>query len=331
MGVIIRNPFYKGTYRYNYRESGRGKLKKKDEWIMIDNNHDAIITKEQWKKCNEIMDGNAIKNNAKYRSDIENHIFTGLLQCGECKTTMYAKVDRAHEDGYKPSIYYCKTRYSYHQECNQKTISDKSIGTFVFDFISNMNKAQKEIEYLTEDKLKAILLDGKAFKDVNDISNMNNVITALNLSFNDYKVSGGDNTVVNLNLESYKKQKNKYERALKRLNDLYLFDDESISEKDYIIKKNEINEKLDEINKKIDEMYDSSEINKSFIMQVQLFKFADLLKDHVKNYKKMVQEIGRETLRDFVLDIIEKIEILDKHIQYIEFKNGLKVQFTYKK
>ena len=30
---IIRNPFYVGTYRYNYRESARGKKKSEDEWI----------------------------------------------------------------------------------------------------------------------------------------------------------------------------------------------------------------------------------------------------------------------------------------------------------
>lgn len=40
---IIRNPFYKGTYRYNYRESARGKLKDESEWIILDDNHEAII------------------------------------------------------------------------------------------------------------------------------------------------------------------------------------------------------------------------------------------------------------------------------------------------
>ena len=43
---IIRSPFYIGTYRYNLRESGRGPLKPESEWIVRENNHPAIITKE---------------------------------------------------------------------------------------------------------------------------------------------------------------------------------------------------------------------------------------------------------------------------------------------
>ena len=51
---IIRNPFYIGTYRYNMRESGRGALKPESEWIIKENNHPAIINKEQFDRCNKI-------------------------------------------------------------------------------------------------------------------------------------------------------------------------------------------------------------------------------------------------------------------------------------
>lgn len=44
---IIRNPFYKGTYRYNYIQSARGTIKDESEWIVVPNNHPAIITEEQ--------------------------------------------------------------------------------------------------------------------------------------------------------------------------------------------------------------------------------------------------------------------------------------------
>lgn len=61
---IIRNPFYKGTYRYNYREGGRGKVKDKKEWIIIENNHPGIIEQELWDECNRIMDKNAEKKHS---------------------------------------------------------------------------------------------------------------------------------------------------------------------------------------------------------------------------------------------------------------------------
>lgn len=53
---IIRNPFYKGTYRYNYRESARGAVKDEKEWVVVPNALPAIISKEQWARCNSVMD-----------------------------------------------------------------------------------------------------------------------------------------------------------------------------------------------------------------------------------------------------------------------------------
>ena len=55
IGDIIKNPFYKGTYRYNYRTSARGKMKDKKDWIIVDDNHLGIISKELWDECNEII------------------------------------------------------------------------------------------------------------------------------------------------------------------------------------------------------------------------------------------------------------------------------------
>lgn len=46
---LIRNPFYIGTYRYNYRESARGKRKDESEWILVEDNHDPIVSSELWK------------------------------------------------------------------------------------------------------------------------------------------------------------------------------------------------------------------------------------------------------------------------------------------
>ncbi|SUY47058.1 putative resolvase [Clostridium putrefaciens] len=41
---IIRNPFYKGTYRYNYRKPGRGK--NENEWVLINDNHTGLVSIE---------------------------------------------------------------------------------------------------------------------------------------------------------------------------------------------------------------------------------------------------------------------------------------------
>ncbi|WP_202905440.1 recombinase family protein, partial [Clostridium botulinum] len=92
---IIRNPFYKGTYRYNYREPARGKKKKENEWIVLESNHPYIIPTDLWEECNKIMDENAKRNNAKFRDNSKVHIFSGLVKCGECNNNLYAKQDKA--------------------------------------------------------------------------------------------------------------------------------------------------------------------------------------------------------------------------------------------
>ncbi|WAW15747.1 recombinase family protein [Peptostreptococcus equinus] len=104
---ILRNPFYKGTYRYNYRESGNGKKKQENEWIIIENNHEFIIDESIWKACNDILDINAGTNNSKFRSKIHTHIFSKKLICLKCGNTYMASKDRARSDGFRPSTYRC--------------------------------------------------------------------------------------------------------------------------------------------------------------------------------------------------------------------------------
>ena len=126
------------------------------------------------------------------------------------------------------------------------------------------------------------------------------------------------------------KEKNKYIRALERLEDLYLFDDEGMSEKDYILKKNKIKSKINDVDFKLKAYSEKGEkINNEFIMQVQLFKFTNLLKSD-DDYTTILNEIGREILKDFFKCIFEKILIKDKNVEKIIFKNGIEFKFIYK-
>ena len=64
------------------RESGRGSLKPESEWIIRENNHSAIIEKEQFAQCNKIMDENGTSHNtSELRARKYVHIFSGHLVC----------------------------------------------------------------------------------------------------------------------------------------------------------------------------------------------------------------------------------------------------------
>ncbi|EOR20561.1 putative resolvase [Clostridium sartagoforme AAU1] len=329
---IIRNPFYKGTYRYNYRESARGKKKKENEWIIVEDNHPAIITKDLWQECNAIMDLNAERNNAKFRSNVKTHIFSSLIQCGECGNNMYAKQDKPHLDGYTPSLYACKGRYN-KLGCSQKTVSDTIVAEFILNFISNMMKISKIRKTLSVNELEENLLLGNTFKNIIGIKEIDHVFNSIYFSNKStFKLQKDkENKVIDFNIEQLQSQLKKYQKALSKLEDLYLFDEAEMSTKDYIIKKNTINDKIKEINKKLDNSItkESSSYNINFILNVTTLELSkQLMKGNIK-IKSLINNTGRDIIKDFINTLINKIIVKDKQVKSVEFKNGLIVTFLY--
>ncbi|MEG2787299.1 MAG: recombinase family protein [Romboutsia sp.] len=325
---IIRNPFYKGTYRYNYRETGRGKIKDEKEWIILDDNHQGIISKELWNRCNTIMDTNAQRNNARFRGNSKTHVFASLLECGECNGALYSKEDKPNKDGYIPSIYICSSRYN-KTGCTQKTISDKLIGTFILTFIKNISELSKNISF---EDLEQKLLVGKVFNDIVglDPSSLKNFYNHIDHDSKDVLITKvKEKKDIDPNMDLLKKEKIKYQRAIEKLEDLYLFD-EDLSKKDYILKKNKLNEKLNEINKKLKLNIYSDNENSIFIEQANNLILTLELKDKKDiNYKVLVQRVSKEKLKEFISTIIKKIVIINKCVKSIEFRNGLVATFIY--
>lgn len=328
---IIRNPFYKGTYRYNHREPARGKKKDEKEWVVIEDNHPSIISKELWQECNDIMDENAKRSNIQFRSDAKTHIFSSLVSCGECGSILYGKQDKPHKDGYIPSIYACKGRYN-HNGCNQKTISDSIVGEFTLNFISNMIKASKLKKVLSIDELEKLLLTGDKFNDIIGIKEIDQVYNSIYYSKKDkFILKNEDEKVVDFNVEHLKKELNKFKKALDRLEDLYLFEEDGMSKKDYVLKKSKILDKIKELNRKIDETTApaSSTSHMNFILDVTTLELSKtLIKGDIK-IKPLINTIDREIIKTFVNSIISKIIIKDKTVQSITFKNGLEITFIY--
>lgn len=331
---IIRNPFYKGTYRYNYREPARGKKKNENEWIVLEDNHPAIISKELWNECNNIMDQNAKRNNAKFRNNSKVHIFAGLIKCGECNNNLYAKEDKPNLDGYRPSLYVCKSRYN-GLGCTQKTISEHIVGTFVLTFISNMiNLSNINKKQLRMTLLEHELLKGKCFENIIGIKEIDDIMSSIlyapkNLFKPEKKNEKATKGIINI--DSLSSNLKKQQRALEKLEDLYLYDDANMSKKDYILKKKQIEDKILEINKKIDETAtkDSSASQYNFILDVATLEFSKKLINGKINMKSLIQEVGRDIIKEFVNTLIYKITVQNKEIKSIEFKNNLKITFIY--
>ena len=80
---FLRNPLNKGDYRYNYRESAKGRKKPEDEVVYLEGVFDPLVDPELWDKVNKIMDSNRDKRNMGGLHPIEKNcnIFAGLIRC----------------------------------------------------------------------------------------------------------------------------------------------------------------------------------------------------------------------------------------------------------
>lgn len=337
---IIRNPFYKGTYRYNYRESARGEKKDESEWIVIPDNHPAIIDKEIWEKCNEIMDKNALGNNVANRQRLSPHIFRGLIKCGSCGASFFSGQDRPRADGYRPSTYRCKNR-AINNGCEQPLVSDVLLGPFVFGYIANLVKLQDDkFKINTISKLEDALLSGSYFDNVAGLGQKGLETLYSSFLFGDYVPSSkSENTKQDspptfYQVEILKNKQKKHEKALVRLQDMYLFDD--MSEKDYLLKKMDISTNLEEIKKEISELMKKEKnllapSDLDFISKASnLVVINALLEDDEIDFKKLFELMGEDNLREFLIDIVKEIIVVDRKVISIEFTNGMTHKFVHR-
>ena len=113
-------------------------------------------------------------------------------------------------------------------------------------------------------------------------------------------------------IASLRAEKQKTERALDRLRNLYLYSEDAMSEKEYIIQRTTLAEKLDEINDEIGMMqsdeWQQSVSDEMFIAKASEFIISQKLTDrNYINYKRLAQSVDAEVLRNFLTSIIDSI------------------------
>lgn len=80
---IINNECYKGMLISNRGIGKHEGVKPTEEWIVIDNNHEAIVSEEVWVKANKLMDIN-INSFKAPRSKNRIYPTSSLIYCGQC-------------------------------------------------------------------------------------------------------------------------------------------------------------------------------------------------------------------------------------------------------
>ena len=344
--TMLTNPFYAGTYRYNYRdESSRTySVKPKDEWVMVEDHHPAIVTRERQNHIAGILEKRRRSNfDSRTYQRKNTHIFGGLLRCGYCGSMMSATSDRARSDGWRPSQYLCTRRRRFN-DCTNKYITDMTIGPFVFNFIANMIRASKSFGKSTSiETLEKKLLRGEALAAVDHIGRpgLEELYSHLRSGFSEMpfdapSASAAESAANIRERELLLSEKRRLERALNRLRTLYLYSDDSMPEKDYIVERKQLMDSLDEVDAKLEaaEKVAADAISLSdeeFMAKASYFILSQQLQDkRFIDYERFIRKIDPKIVKDFLNSIATNFCIKDGLTTSILFRNGLELQFFYK-
>lgn len=342
--IILRSIFYCGDYQYNrLKEGARQKVKDESEWVTVTDHHPAIIDREQKERIIAILDSNSklCKTRNMYKSVKHVHIFASLMYCGNCGRPMGATISTPRADGWRYSKYSCPARRKSATECLGKSTSDPIVGEFVFNYILNMLNAQNNFSSIhSPGELEERLLKGDTFKSISHIepdglNDLYNVLLSGKVKGEVYgkSVKVKQQPKVDSELTKLRQEKQKLERALDRLTNLYLYSEDAMSERDYIIQKVKLQDSLGEINDQIgfanSDSWQQSVSDEVFVQRASAFIITQKLTDrNYINYKRLAMSVDADVLKSFVLSIIDSIIITDRNVSTIIFKNGLSHTFV---
>lgn len=171
---VLSNEVYTGTLIQNYTGSLSYKSKKmiykpESEWIRHENNHEALVSREQWEKVQEI---NATsKKRTQSSREPQPSLFSKKLICADCKTTLGTNTGTKHyKSGTKKYVSYHCIRHSGsgRSVCSWHRISETVLSEIVIKDIQRYAATVSLDEKRTVDRLKKQLLidDEKEHGDI---------------------------------------------------------------------------------------------------------------------------------------------------------------------
>ena len=344
--IIASSPFYAGIYRYNrYKGTERRVENPEEEWVLVPDHHPAIFTLEEHEAMLQLLKKNlrSFENPIGRPHSTDNiHLFSGIVYCGKCGSKMTSTPGRLHADGYRTSTYSCPKRRKT-KDCDNPSVNDLIIGEFVINYILNMLNAKSGFSKIRNpEALEKKLLFGSTFAEVEHVEE-----NGLNEFYNLLSRYGSDDSytfairkprkkraAVDPEIEKLRREKEKHERALKRLQNLFLYSDSPISEKEFIIKKSEISKNLEDVNSMLGMVSrgaDSVLSDEEFVKQASHLLISKELSDRQYIYfKKLAQSVSPEILKTYMETILDSVMVIDGRISSIVFRNGLTHKFIYK-
>ena len=142
--TILNNQTYVGdlvqnkTNKLSYKDKKKVSLPK-EKWIIVENIHDAIISREIFNRVQEMQ---KIKTRSVSGNEVKG-IFSGILFCADCKHSMSRKYER--RGNHQFIGYICRT-YKQHGKkfCSSHSIKNSELEETVLNSIKE--EAKKNID-----------------------------------------------------------------------------------------------------------------------------------------------------------------------------------------
>ncbi len=267
---MIRNEKYCGdlvqkkTYTPDYLSHEKKYNKGQEEFVIIKDHHEPIISREMFEEANRILDSRALSQEGKAKHS-NRYPFSGKIKCGQCGKSYVARYKK-RKDG---TVYKAWNCFESHKNgkaridkagnavgCNNRSINNEdalNIMKMIFKYM-NINQEQV-VENLMQSITDIILLDiPQADIDSLDekIEDTKKRRTGLIELF-----TGGD-----IDKEEFIQLREKYDCEIEKLNSMK----QSIDEQQIMVEKH--HELTQDIKKNIIEIINSMEANEEFYSQI---------------------------------------------------------------
>lgn len=340
---ILGNRWYIGSYIYNMRDSTDDyNLKDESEWVVVDNHHEPIISRDQFNRVQETLSMNTKDKTrgAITRQRKNAHIFSCLLECGQCGGNMAATIDRPRKDGTRPSIYGCYSRRST-SKCTNKYVSDVTLLPFMLSYIKAMMLMKKKVSSIENVKsAENFLIANAGMTDVKAIEGVGETYKLLKSGSVGIEYEPGissykDAPETKASMERLRTEYGKNVRALNRMKSLFLYGDDDIDKASFLKEQHDLEDEIkrqetilaryESTDGSLDEMdEDEFEAKASYVIMAKM-----LTGEFDPSYDIVCKTLDPMVLQRFFKSIIDKVGIVDGKVCWIRFRNSITHKFMY--
>lgn len=193
VGFILRNEVYIGNMIQNKKRKLNYKIDKqveipKDKWIKIENTHQPIISKEDFRMTQDMLKRRSYTHSKT--KIYQTHLLSGLMFCGKCKAPM------TFMPCYKKKNYYicCSVAKRYKKElgiCERKLFKETEINDNVISTLKEITKEYVNKEHMRKQiEQEANNLQPNYNQELQKVQNKIDEIQKLNVNLYKDKIRG---------------------------------------------------------------------------------------------------------------------------------------------